>query len=141
MKLTLSTMDRTVGVQGCARIGKTAMLDRAPRLVAKMGWRVGGLAPSISAVRKLAAEADIPSEIGFARGDRRRVARVDCRANEILLDHGRGGTVAWKLDKSEGAGAAARFIGWSRSSCALATASAGPATTPGSGWSTVTPQR
>ena len=57
VKLILSAKDRTVGVQGYAGTGKTAMLNRAPALLEKRGFEVAGLAPSASAVRTLAAEA------------------------------------------------------------------------------------
>ena len=62
VKLILSTKDRTVGVQGYAGTGKTAMLNRARALLEKRGFEVRGLAPSASAARTLAAEARIESE-------------------------------------------------------------------------------
>ena len=60
--LILSAKDRTVGVQGYAGTGKTAMLNRARALAEKKDWRMAGLAPSASAVRTLASEAGIESE-------------------------------------------------------------------------------
>ncbi len=62
VKLILSAKDRTVGVQGYAGTGKTAMLNRARALLEKRGFEVRGLAPSASAARTLAAEARIESE-------------------------------------------------------------------------------
>ena len=62
VKLILSGKDRTVGVQGYAGTGKTAMLNRARALLEKRGFEVKGLAPSASAARTLAAEAGIESE-------------------------------------------------------------------------------
>ena len=62
VKLILSGKDRTVGVQGYAGTGKTAMLNRARALLEKRGFEVAGLAPSASAARTLAAEAGIESE-------------------------------------------------------------------------------
>ena len=62
VKLILSARDRVVGVQGYAGSGKTAMLDRARTLAEKKGWRMIGLAPSASAVKTLAAEANIESQ-------------------------------------------------------------------------------
>ena len=60
--LILSAKDRVVGVQGYAGTGKTTMLDRARTLAEKKGWRMMGLAPSASAVKTLAAEANIESQ-------------------------------------------------------------------------------
>ena len=51
VKFILSEKDRTVGVQGYAGTGKTKMLARARTLVEKKGWRMVGLAPSVSAAR------------------------------------------------------------------------------------------
>ncbi len=62
VQLILSAKDRVVGVQGYAGTGKTTMLDRARTLAEKKGWRVVGLAPSASAVKTLAAEANIESQ-------------------------------------------------------------------------------
>ena len=62
MKLILTENDRTVGVQGYAGAGQTRMLDRARTIAGKKGWRVAGLAPSASAVRRLEAESGIESE-------------------------------------------------------------------------------
>ena len=62
VKLILSAKDRTVGVQGYAGTGKTAMLNRARALAEKRGFRMMGLAPSASAVQTLAAESGIKSE-------------------------------------------------------------------------------
>ena len=62
VKLLLSEKDRTVGVQGYARTGKTRMLNRARTLAEKKGWRMVGLAPSASAAQTLAAESGIESE-------------------------------------------------------------------------------
>ena len=62
VKLILSSKDRTVGVQGYAGAGKTAMLDRARALAERSGYRTIGLAPSASAARTLGAEAGIESE-------------------------------------------------------------------------------
>ena len=62
VKLILSARDRVVGVQGYAGTGKTTMLDRARTLAGKKGWRMVGLAPSASAVKTLAAEANIESQ-------------------------------------------------------------------------------
>ncbi len=62
VKLILSSKDRTVGVQGYAGTGKTAMLNRARALAEKNGYRMIGLAPSASAVKTLSAEAGIESE-------------------------------------------------------------------------------
>ena len=62
VKLILSARDRVVGVQGYAGSGKTTMLDRARTLAEKKGWRMIGLAPSASAVKTLAAEANIESQ-------------------------------------------------------------------------------
>ena len=59
VKLILSAKDRTVGVQGYAGTGKTAMLNRARALLEKRRFEVKGLAPSASAARTLAAEAGI----------------------------------------------------------------------------------
>ena len=60
--LILSAKDRVVGVQGYAGTGKTTMLDRARTLAERKGWRMMGLAPSASAVKTLAAEANIESQ-------------------------------------------------------------------------------
>ena len=49
--MILSSKDRTVGVQGYAGIGKTAMLDRTRAPAEKRGYRVTGLAPTASAAR------------------------------------------------------------------------------------------
>ena len=62
VKLILSAEDRVIGVQGYAGSGKTTMLDRARVLAEKKGYRLGGLAPSASAVQTLASEAGIESE-------------------------------------------------------------------------------
>ena len=62
VKLILSAKDRVVGVQGYAGSGKTTMLDRARTLAERKGWRMIGLAPSASAVKTLAAEANIESQ-------------------------------------------------------------------------------
>ncbi len=62
VQLILSANDRVVGVQGYAGTGKTTMLDRARTLAEKKGWRMMGLAPSASAVKTLAAEANIESQ-------------------------------------------------------------------------------
>ncbi|MDE0379685.1 MAG: relaxase domain-containing protein, partial [Rhodospirillales bacterium] len=62
VKLILSAKDRTVGVQGYAGTGKTAMLNRARALAEKKGWRMLGLAPSASAAQTLASEAGIETE-------------------------------------------------------------------------------
>ncbi len=62
VQLILSAKDRVVGVQGYAGTGKTTMLDRARTLAEKKGWRMIGLAPSASAVKTLAAEANIDSQ-------------------------------------------------------------------------------
>ena len=62
VKLILSAKDRTVGVQGYAGTGKTAMLNRARALAGKKGFRMMGLAPSASAVQTLASESGIESE-------------------------------------------------------------------------------
>ncbi len=62
VKLILSAKDRTVGVQGYAGTGKTAMLNRARALAEKRGFRMMGLAPSASAVQTLAAESGMKSE-------------------------------------------------------------------------------
>ena len=62
VQLILSAKDRVVGVQGYAGSGKTTMLDRARTLAEKKGWRMMGLAPSASAVKTLAAEANIESQ-------------------------------------------------------------------------------
>ncbi len=62
VKLILSGKDRTVGVQGYAGTGKTAMLNRARALLEKRGFEVKGLAPSASAARTLENEAGIRSE-------------------------------------------------------------------------------
>ncbi len=58
----LSSRDRTVGVQGYAGTGKTAMLNRARALAEKKGYRMHGLAPSASAVQTLSAQSGIESE-------------------------------------------------------------------------------
>ena len=58
----LSSHDRTVGVQGYAGTGKTAMLNRARALAEKKGYRMHGLAPSASAVQTLSAQSGIESE-------------------------------------------------------------------------------
>ena len=62
VQLILSAKDRVVGVQGYAGTGKTTMLDRARTLAERKGWRMLGLAPSASAVKTLAAEANIESQ-------------------------------------------------------------------------------
>ena len=62
VKLILSAKDRMVGVQGYAGSGKTTMLDRARTLAEKKGWRMIGLAPSASAVKTLAAEANVEAQ-------------------------------------------------------------------------------
>ena len=62
VKLILSAKDRTVGVQGYAGTGKTAMLNRARALAEKKDWRMIGLAPSASAAQTLASEAGIGTE-------------------------------------------------------------------------------
>ena len=62
VKLILSAKDQTVGVQGYAGTGKTAMLNRARALLEKRGFEVAGLAPSASAARTLENEAGIRSE-------------------------------------------------------------------------------
>ena len=62
VKLILTEKDRTVGVQGYAGAGKTRMLDRSRTIAGKKGWRVAGLAPSASVVRRLEAESGIESE-------------------------------------------------------------------------------
>ena len=62
VRLILSAKDRTVGVQGYAGTGKTAMLNRARTLAEKKGFRMMGLAPSASAVQTLAGESGIESE-------------------------------------------------------------------------------
>ena len=62
VKLTLSSKDRVVGVQGYAGTGKTTMLKRTRGLAEKKGWRMVGLAPSASAVQTLAAESGMESE-------------------------------------------------------------------------------
>ena len=62
VKSILSAKDRTVGVQGYAGTGKTAMLNRARALLEKRGLEVRGLAPSASAARTLENEAGIQSE-------------------------------------------------------------------------------
>ena len=40
--------------------------------------------------------------VAVEKGDERRVAGVDYRANEVLLDDRNGGTVAWKPDEIGG---------------------------------------
>ena len=40
--------------------------------------------------------------IGVEKGDERRVTGIDYRANEVLLDDGSGGTVAWKPEEIGG---------------------------------------
>ena len=62
VRLILCAKDRTVGVQGYAGTGKTAMLNRARALAEKKGFRMMGLAPSASAVQTLAGESGIESE-------------------------------------------------------------------------------
>ena len=62
VQLILAAKDRVVGVQGYAGTGKTTMLDRARTLAERKGWRMAGLAPSASAVKTLAAEANIESQ-------------------------------------------------------------------------------
>ena len=62
VKLILYGKDRKVGVQGYARTGKTAMLNRARTLLEKRGFKVAGLAPSASAARTLENEAGVESE-------------------------------------------------------------------------------
>ena len=58
-RLLLLSSHRTVGVQGHAGSGKTAMLRTVAALAG--GRAVVGLAPSASAARVLASEADIPA--------------------------------------------------------------------------------
>ena len=79
--------------------------------------------------------------LGVEKGDERRVAGVDYWNREVLLDNGKGGAIRWKPGRSAGARAGPRSTGPKGSSSAPATASAGPATTPGSGWSTAAPPR
>ena len=62
VKLILSERDRVVGVQGYAGTGKTRMLNRARALLDKRGYELKGLAPSASAARTLASEANIETE-------------------------------------------------------------------------------
>ena len=62
VKLILSEKDRVVGVQGYAGTGKTTMLNRARAVLAKKGYDLKGLAPSASAARTLADEANIETE-------------------------------------------------------------------------------
>ncbi len=62
VRLILSEPDRVVGVQGYAGTGKTRMLGRARALLEKQGYELRGLAPSASAARTLADEADIKTE-------------------------------------------------------------------------------
>ena len=97
VKLILSGKDRTVGVQGYAGTGKTAMLNRARALLEKHG--VAGLAPSASAARTLENEAGIRSETRFlarnagvaerrltARGERQM--RAAFRKTVLVVDEG-----------------------------------------------------
>ena len=62
VKLILSEKDRVVGVQGYAGTGKTTMLNRARALLGKKRYELKGLAPSASAARTLAQEANIETE-------------------------------------------------------------------------------
>ncbi len=101
VKSILSGKDRTVGVQGYAGTGKTAMLNRARALLEKRGFEVKGLAPSASAARTLENEAGIRSETlqrflarnaGVAeerltaRGERRM--RAAFRKTVLVVDEG-----------------------------------------------------
>ncbi len=101
VKLILSERDRTVGVQGYAGSGKTAMLSRVRALLKKRGYAVKGLAPSASAARTLEAEAGIGSEtlqrflarnVGVAEGrmTRRgeRAMRAAWRRTVLVVDEG-----------------------------------------------------
>ena len=89
VKLIPSAQDRTIGVQGYAGTGKTTMLNRARALLEKKGYTVRGLAPSASAARTLAAEAEIESETlqrflarynGVAEGRMTRKGQKEMRA-------------------------------------------------------------
>ena len=97
----LSSHDRTVGVQGYAGTGKTAMLNRARALVEKKGYRMHGLAPSASAVQTLSAQSGIESETlqgflarnaGVAEGRLTRKGADDMRAafskTVLVVDEG-----------------------------------------------------
>ena len=101
VKLILSERDRTVGVQGYAGSGKTAMLSRVRALLKKRGWEVKGLAPSASAARTLEAEAGIGSETlqrflarnaGVAEGRMtrkgERAMRAAWRRTVLVVDEG-----------------------------------------------------
>ncbi len=101
VKLILSERDRTVGVQGYAGTGKTAMLSRVRALLEKRGWDVKGLAPSASAARTLEAEAGIGSETlqrflarnaGVAEGRMtrkgERALRAAWRRTVLVVDEG-----------------------------------------------------
>ena len=72
--------------------------------------------------------------IGVEKGDERRVMGVDHKARAVLLNDGRAAGSPGSRRRSAGEGVAARSTGRRRSSSAPATASAGPATTPASGW-------
>ena len=74
--------------------------------------------------------------IGVEKGDERRVIGVDHKARAVLLDDGKGGRVAWKPEEIGGRRGGSEVYRPKRSSCAPATASAGPATMPASAWST-----
>ena len=97
----LSSQDRTVGVQGYAGTGKTAMLNRARALAEKKGYRMHGLAPSASAVQTLSAQSGIESETlqgflarnaGVAEGRLTRKGADDMRAafskTVLVVDEG-----------------------------------------------------
>ena len=77
--------------------------------------------------------------LGVSKGDERHVARVDHRMGTVMLEGPEGQSVPWR--PRAGGREARRGRGLpdgDRWSCAPATASGGPATTPASGWSTAT---
>ena len=79
--------------------------------------------------------------LGVTKGDERRVAGVDHRKGTVTLEGPEGQSVPGGRARSARSAARSRSTGRRAWNCAPATASAGPATTPASGWSTATRRR
>ncbi len=54
--------DRFIAIQGYAGVGKTTMLNEYREIITKQGYKLQGLAPSLSAVNTLSNEAKIKSQ-------------------------------------------------------------------------------
>lgn len=99
VRALLSGTDRIVGIQGYAGVGKTTLLNAARELAENKDYEVMGLAPSASAAKTLAQEADIASQTlqkflgrhdGYAhgRGTEEGLARIqeEYRNKLIVVD-------------------------------------------------------